>query len=145
MVTYRFGGSHSAVRTVMTEKGHRRDNPPKRGKLTRAPSDATRSPATRDPCMPDHTLSSLNLPRSRNPRRAPELRLVIIESIIVEVLVEFAEGKRDLSSDQVAAGLALLKKVLPDLANITLPPEEGDMDGRDSTPEFEIHIVDPKA
>lgn len=145
MVTYRFSGSHSAVRTVMTEKGHRPDNPPKRGRLPGAPSNATTSSTAPAARMPDLTLSPPTVSRPGSLRRAPELRLVIVESSIVEVLVEFAEGKRELSSDQVAAGLALLKKILPDLANIVLPPEENDTDDKTSSPEFEIHIVDPKA
>jgi len=41
----------------------------------------------------------------------------IKNSNILSVLIEHAEGKREMSSSQVTAGLGLLKKIMPDLAN----------------------------
>lgn len=45
-------------------------------------------------------------------------RVKIKNSNILNALVEHVEGKREMSSTQVTAGIALLKKVMPDLANI---------------------------
>lgn len=58
------------------------------------------------------------MPRGRRPgfKMSDEHRLKIKNSNILNVLVEHAEGKRDLTSSQVAAGLGLLKKIMPDLS-----------------------------
>lgn len=47
----------------------------------------------------------------------------IAKSNILNALIEHCEGKREMSSTQVTAGLGLLKKVMPDLQTI-----EGSMD-----------------
>lgn len=44
-----------------------------------------------------------------------EHRGKIAQSNILKSLIEHVEGKREMSSTQVTAGLGLLKKVLPDL------------------------------
>lgn len=144
MVTYRFTGNHSAVRTVMTEKGHRPDNPPRRGKL---PGSGGETAASVQPTLsvPDHAPDVPAPLLARNLRRIADLRRVITDSGVVEALVEFTEGRREMTSDQVAAGLALMKKIVPDLANLALPPEDADTEAEDESPKFEIHIVDPKA
>lgn len=49
----------------------------------------------------------------------------IKNSNILNALIEHSEGKRDMSATQVTAGLGLLKKVLPDLAAITMTGEGG--------------------
>ena len=46
-----------------------------------------------------------------------EHRVKIQNSNILNALVEHVEGKREMSSTQVTAGVALLKKVLPDLTD----------------------------
>lgn len=43
-------------------------------------------------------------------------RVKIQNSNVLTALIEHAVGKREMSSTQVTAGIALLKKVLPDLA-----------------------------
>jgi hypothetical protein len=43
-------------------------------------------------------------------------RVKIQNSNILNALIEHIDGRREMSSTQVTAGLALLKKVLPDLA-----------------------------
>lgn len=45
-------------------------------------------------------------------------RVKIRNSNILNALIEHVEGKRKMSSTQVTAGVALLKKILPDLASI---------------------------
>lgn len=47
-------------------------------------------------------------------------RLKIQNSNILKVLIEHAEGNREMSASQVTAGLGLLKKCLPDLATMTI-------------------------
>lgn len=42
-------------------------------------------------------------------------RVKIQNSNILNALIEHVEGKREMSSTQVTAGLGLLKKVLPDM------------------------------
>ena len=47
-----------------------------------------------------------------------EHRVKIQNSNILKVLLEHVEGKREMSATQVTAGIALLKKVMPDLQSI---------------------------
>lgn len=49
-----------------------------------------------------------------------EHRVKIQNSNILNALIEHVEGKREMSSTQVTAGVALMKKVLPDLAAVTI-------------------------
>lgn len=49
----------------------------------------------------------------------------IKNSNILNALIEHAEGRREMSSSQVSAGLGLLKKIMPDLA------AQADMDPSD--------------
>jgi len=46
-----------------------------------------------------------------------EHRTKIANSQILNALIEHVEGKREMSSSQVTAGVALLKKVMPDLTH----------------------------
>lgn len=48
----------------------------------------------------------------------------IKNSNILNALLEHVEGKREMSSTQVTAGLGLLKKVMPDLANVQIETGE---------------------
>ena len=48
------------------------------------------------------------------------LRDLIHDSDVLQALIEHSEGRRELTSSQVSAGLNLLKKVLPDLATVQL-------------------------
>lgn len=52
-------------------------------------------------------------------------RRKIRESGVLDALIDYVEGKRDLSSSQVSAALGLLKKAVSDLSTFA-PPEEGD-------------------
>lgn len=47
-----------------------------------------------------------------------EHRGKIQNSNILKALIEHVEGKREMSASQVTAGVALLKKVMPDLQSI---------------------------
>ena len=51
-------------------------------------------------------------------RMSEEHRVKIQNSNILNALVEHVEGKREMTSTQVSAGIALLKKVMPDLSAI---------------------------
>lgn len=55
-------------------------------------------------------------------------RVKIQNSNILNALIEHVDGKREMSSTQVSAGIALLKKVLPDLASTEIrgPGENGE-------------------
>lgn len=57
-------------------------------------------------------------------RMSDEHRVKIQNSNILNALIEHVEGKRDMSATQVSSGLGLLKKVLPDLATVTLQGDE---------------------
>ena len=54
-----------------------------------------------------------------------EHRVKIKNSNILNALVEHVEGKREMSSTQVTAGVALLKKVMPDMQAIQHSGEDG--------------------
>ena len=65
-------------------------------------------------------------------------------SRILDVLIDYAEGDKEMSASQVSAALGLLKKALPDLSTVALP---GEADDADAVPEYsaiEIRIVDPQ-
>jgi hypothetical protein len=63
--------------------------------------------------------------RGRTPYRMSEAhRDKIRNSNILNALLEHVEGKREMSSTQVSAGLGLLKKALPDLQSVTVQGEE---------------------
>lgn len=49
----------------------------------------------------------------------------IKNSNILNALVEHAEGNREMTSTQVTAGIALLKKVLPDMQSQSFVDGEG--------------------
>lgn len=54
-----------------------------------------------------------------------EHRTKIANSQILKCLIEHTEGKREMSATQVTAGLGLLKKVMPDLANVEVSGKNG--------------------
>ena len=58
-------------------------------------------------------------------RMSDEHRVKIQNSNILNALIEHVEGKREMSATQVSAGVALMKKTLPDLAAVTI---SGDAD-----------------
>jgi hypothetical protein len=84
--------------------------------------------------------------RASGTNRFHSERRRIRTSGILEALIEYAEGRREMSSSQVSAALGLLKKALPDLSTETLSDElDYDDDGK-AMPEkdlIEIRIVDP--
>jgi hypothetical protein len=55
-------------------------------------------------------------------------RVKIQNSNILNALIEHVEGKRDMAASQVTAGIALLRKVLPDMQAVTVegPGENGE-------------------
>lgn len=53
-------------------------------------------------------------------RMSDEHRVKIQNSNILNALVQHIDGKREMSATQVSAGIALLKKVLPDLSSVTV-------------------------
>lgn len=53
-----------------------------------------------------------------------EHRDKIRNSNILSALIKHAEGTQDMSPSQVTAGLGLLRKVMPDLANVTHSGDE---------------------
>ena len=57
-------------------------------------------------------------------RMSDEHRVKIQNSNILNALIEHVEGARDMSGTQVTAGIALMRKVLPDLQAMTI--EGGD-------------------
>lgn len=65
--------------------------------------------------------------RGRKPgfRMSDEHRVKIQNSNILNALIEHIEGKREMSSSQVTAGLGLLKKVLPDISENRIADNEG--------------------
>lgn len=58
--------------------------------------------------------------RGRKPgfRMSDEHRVKIQNSNILNALIEHVEGAREMSATQVSAGVALLRKVLPDLSSV---------------------------
>ena len=71
-------------------------------------------------------------------KMSAEHRSKIGNSNILKHLIEHAEGDRDMTQSQVTAGIALLKKVLPDLRQT----EHGGKDGGAIVHEFTIRFVE---
>jgi hypothetical protein len=67
-----------------------------------------------------------------------EHRVKIQNSNVLNALIEHAEGRREMSSSQVTAGLGLLKKALPDLTTIT---HQGDEDGGPVNHSLKVEFV----
>lgn len=53
-----------------------------------------------------------------------EHRDKIKNSNILKALIQHVDGKREMTSSQVTAGLGLLKKVMPDLQSVALSNED---------------------
>lgn len=64
--------------------------------------------------------------RGRKPgfRMSDEHRVKIQNSNILNALIEHVSGVREMSPTQVTAGLGLLKKVLPDISQVTVSGDE---------------------
>jgi hypothetical protein len=78
--------------------------------------------------------------RSVGFRMSDDHRVKIQNSNILNALIEHVEGKRDMSASQVTAGVALMKKILPDLSSMEVA---GDPD-KPLRHVIERRIVDPK-
>ena len=63
--------------------------------------------------------------RPKGIKLSEEHRDKIAKSNILSNLIQFSEGKREMSAAQVTASLGLLKKALPDLQSIS---HEGELD-----------------
>lgn len=75
--------------------------------------------------------------RGRKPgfRMSQEHRVKIQNSNILNALIQHVQGDREMSSTQVTAGIALLKKTLPDLSAVTL-------EGNPDNPLNHKHVVE---
>jgi hypothetical protein len=71
--------------------------------------------------------SECAMARGRKPgfRMTDDHRAKIANSNILNALIEHVEGRREMSSSQVTAGVALLKKVMPDLSHNEHTGEDG--------------------
>ena len=56
--------------------------------------------------------------KAGQPKLSQDHRDKIRNSNILNALIEHVEGRREMSSSQVSAGVALLKKVMPDLSSV---------------------------
>lgn len=65
--------------------------------------------------------------RGRQPgfKMTDEHRAKIANSNILNALIEHVEGRRDMTGTQVTAGIALLKKVMPDMTRTEHTGEDG--------------------
>ncbi len=73
-------------------------------------------------------------------------RRKIRDSGIVDALIQFVEGKRDMSSSQVSAALGLLKKAVPDLSAATFVERDGTpAEEHEGISAIEFRIVDPRS
>lgn len=74
-------------------------------------------------------------------RMSDEHRVKIQNSNILNALIEHVDGKREMSPTQVSAGVALLRKVLPDLSTTTI---EGGENPIQTITKIELVPVAPK-
>ena len=82
----------------------------------------------------------------RNAERIAADRQKITDAGVLDLLLDHAFDRKELSPSQVSTAFGLLKKTLPDISN-SAPPRDSEgtpEDGASPDPEFEIHIVDPK-
>lgn len=74
--------------------------------------------------------------RGRKPfMMSDEHRVKIQNSNILSCLLKHVEGKQEMSATQVTAGIALLKKVMPDISSI-------EISGPDDAPIEVIHKIE---
>jgi len=73
-------------------------------------------------------------------------RRKIRESGVLEALIQYVEGKRDMSSSQVAAALGLLRKAVPDLSSFTPLVAHADAreEGLDDASAIDFRTIDPR-
>jgi hypothetical protein len=156
MVTYRFkGGRSAAVPAILTKKGFTRSTPHDRGESPPADASPLLLPplALAPPALPATTAPVLSFPavspslppdkRERKGRTSADLRQKILDSDVVDVLLDFIAGDKKLSRDQAAAALGLAMKVIPNFTSVPAPRDDDEADDGIPT-EIEIRIVDPK-
>lgn len=71
-----------------------------------------------------------------------EHRLKIQKSNVLNALISHVVDGREMTSSQVTAGIALLKKCLPDLSSVEVSGPE-DENGKPTA--IQINIVDPRS
>ena len=85
----------------------------------------------------------------RNAERIAADRQKITEGGVLDILLDHVRGDRELTSSQISTAFGLLKKILPDFS-ASLAPRDSEggggtpEDDPSSTPQFEVHIVDPQ-
>lgn len=62
--------------------------------------------------------------RTKGFKMSDEHRVKIQNSNILNALLEHVDGKRKMTSTQVTAGIALMKKVMPDLSSVAVSNED---------------------
>lgn len=82
----------------------------------------------------------------RDPERIAAGRQKINDGGLLDLLIDHAHGRIELSQSRIETIFGLLKKIIPDFSN-SVPPRDA-MESRDDgspppTPRFEINIVDP--
>jgi hypothetical protein len=87
----------------------------------------------------------------RNAERIAADRQKITDAGVLDILLDHVRGDCELSPSQISTAFGLLKKILPDFS-ASLAPRDSDGGGAgglpeddpSSTPQFEVHIVDPQ-
>jgi hypothetical protein len=81
----------------------------------------------------------------RDPERIAAGRQKINDGGLLDLLIDHAHGRIELSPSRIDTIFGLLKKIIPDFSNSAPPRDTGESrdDGPPPTPRFEINIVDP--
>jgi hypothetical protein len=162
MIAHRFKSRTPSVPTLLTETGDRhsgasaKDYPPPTlppepsgQSPPRAASPVTPLPAPTPTAVPPAAPDPSPPPPMRNAERIALDRQKITDGGVLNILPDHVRGDRELSPSQISTAFGLLRKILPDFSASAAPRDSesgigATEDDPSSTPQFEVHIVDPK-
>lgn len=141
MVANRFQHRGLSFPVKLDRHGQRKpgESPPKPPDL--APRSSL-APQT-EPSVPGLQVASPPALRTRSPAA---IRRSIADSSVADMLIDYVEGRIEMEPLKVTVALNLLRKILPDLANVA-PPADLEEDAADdlSLTLIEFRIVEPEA
>lgn len=144
MVANRFQGGGLSFPVRLAERGQRKDGKAPRPKnIPHGPPKT--APSLGLPLSPLPVIAAPSLPARRLSSPAA-IRRKIVDSSIVDMLIDYVEGRIEMEPEKVTVALSLAKKIIPDLSNVAPPPDlEGDEDADDlSKPMVEFVFVEPE-
>ena len=142
MVANRFQHRGLSFPVKLDKHGQRKPGEPPPQTSDPAPRSSLASPT--EPPVPGLHVASPPALRTRSPAA---IRRCIADSSVADMLIDYVEGRVEMEPLKVTVALNLLRKILPDLANVAPPADlEEEAAAEDlSRPLIEFRIVEPEA